>query len=286
VRRTDDFGAALRAFRERLTPRVAGIEPVRSESRRVPGLRRDELAQLAGVSEEHLKRLEQGRRHPSSGTVDALAKALRLDPGEHEQLSLLAGFATPYRRQIVGQDRSEAPFPARIPREITAPARRMLGLPNVPVCVCDASWTVLAGNHQWTYLLCKRDISGLYGSNVAWRLFTEMPTRVTRSGEYQSNFKASVVASLRSAVLRYPGDPQLRDLVADLRAVSEDFAARWSAPEPAGHHPDRVTVDHPDLGPLRLDKDVLLVEPGDLRVVVFTVPAAADRQEPVSTGSM
>jgi transcriptional regulator with XRE-family HTH domain len=275
--RTDGFGTTLRAYRERLSPQLAGIRPTSPAHRRVPGLRRDELARLAGVSEDHLKRLEQGRRRPSSGTVDALARALRLSHGEHERLSLLAGFAAP---------RTSAP--GRVPREITAPARRMLNrVPEVPVCVCDASWTVLEGNRHWTELVCGGDVPGPHARNVAWRLFTEQPTNLMRSAESLAGFKSSVAADLRSAVLRYPRDPRLRDLVADLRTASADFTALWSTADAGGYHPDRMTLDHQELGSVRMDKDVLAVEPGDLRVVVFTIPDQAYGQEAAaSTGSM
>jgi DNA-binding XRE family transcriptional regulator len=92
-----EFGALLRSFRDRLTPEMAGVRPTPPTNRRVPGLRRDELAGLAGVSEEHLRRLEQGRRRPSRLTVDALARALRLDRHGHARLAVLAGFAAPDR---------------------------------------------------------------------------------------------------------------------------------------------------------------------------------------------
>jgi len=96
--RDAEFGALLRAFRERLSPQTAGIGPAAPAARRVPGLRRDELARLAHVSEEHVRRLEQGRRRPSRAVVDALAEALRLDGHEHARLCVLAGFAAPAGR--------------------------------------------------------------------------------------------------------------------------------------------------------------------------------------------
>ncbi|MET9558676.1 helix-turn-helix transcriptional regulator [Streptomyces sp. NPDC006645] len=95
MRTNDDFGAALREYRARLKPETVGIRPASPATRRVPGLRRDELARLAGVSEEHLKRLEQGRRRPSRAVVDSLAEALRLDHAEYARLCLLVGFAVP-----------------------------------------------------------------------------------------------------------------------------------------------------------------------------------------------
>jgi transcriptional regulator with XRE-family HTH domain len=76
--RSEEFGGLLRTFRERLSPEMAGVRPTWPAARRVPGLRRDELADLASVSEEHLRRLEQGRRRPSRSVVDALA----VQPGD------------------------------------------------------------------------------------------------------------------------------------------------------------------------------------------------------------
>jgi transcriptional regulator with XRE-family HTH domain len=277
VGRDDDFGALLRTFRSRLRPDAAGIRPAPPAVRRVPGLRRDELARLSGVSTEHLTRLEQGRRHPSPSTVDALAGALRLSHDEHERLRLLAGFAAP-------QPGSRPS--AGVPHEITEPARRMLErLPEVPACVCDAAWTVLAGNRAWRAFGCRAasgDV-GRHGRNMAWRLFTGAPTNVLRSPEHLAGVKAAAVADLRLALRRYPTDTALHELVASLRATSPEFADRWDRADTAEYHPDQLIVEDPELGPIRLDKDVLRIEPGDLRVVVFTVPAdPPDRQEAFS----
>ena len=267
--RDDDFGLVLRAFRERLTPDVAGLPASPPATRRVPGLRRDELARLAGVSEEHLKRLEQGRRLPSVGTVDALARALRLDRDDHEQLRLAAGFAAPdsprtRRREL---DRG------RVPREITPAARRILErLTEVPTCLCDAAWNVLAGNGRWMAFNCGAATAHGRGRNMAWRTFTDAPSTVWRSPGHLAGFRAAVVADLRASARRYPADRELRDLVRDLRAVSAGFAHLWDAERPPPPHADQLTVRDPDLGCFTLDKDVLTVEPGDLRVVVFSAP--------------
>jgi len=275
----------LRRLRAGLKPEEAGIQPEPPAARRVPGLRRDELARLAGVSEEHLRRLEQGRRDPSKQMVDALARALRLGHEEHARLRLLAGFAAPDGRLPAQWTVPEAfqggpPLdvgacsPGRVPREITAPARRMLDrLTGVPVCVCDASWTVVAGNRPWTEARCGGDVPDRHGRNIAWRLFTGAPTNVMRSAEHLAGFKASVVADLRTAVRRYPADPQLGDLVADLCETSEEFARLWPVAVSGGYQPDRITIGYPDRGPVQMDRDVMTIEPGDLRVVVFTSAA-------------
>jgi transcriptional regulator with XRE-family HTH domain len=260
VRRDDDFGTALRTLRQRLTPGEAGVSASLPAVRRVPGLRRDELAHLVGVSEEHVKRLEQGRRRPSPGVVDAFARALRLTSAEHGQLRTLAGFAT-------------SPEPdGLVPREITETARRMLDrLTEIAVCVCDASWTVLAANELWHTDVCTVPDTPGRDRNVVWRAFTETGPSVFRAPERLAGFRATVVAELREAARRYPADAQLSSMVADLRAGSPEFAQLWDGPPLEGGHADRLRVPSPVHGHLDLDLDVLTVNPGDLRVVVYTM---------------
>ncbi len=163
-----------------------------------------------------------------------------------------------------------------MPSEVTPPAQRLLDRLDVPVCVCDAAWTVLEGNPLWDGLQCGGKVSGKYERNVAWRLFTNAPTAVVRSPEYLAAFKSTVVTGLRAATRRYPGDPRLHELIADLRASASDFPRWWTHAEP-GNHPDRLVVHHNGRDRDRtghqdlLDKDILIIEPGDLRVVVFTL---------------
>ncbi|MDP9796119.1 transcriptional regulator with XRE-family HTH domain [Catenuloplanes nepalensis] len=262
MRRDDDFGTALRTLRHRLTPREAGLPASLPAVRRVPGLRRDELAGIAGVSEEHLKRLEQGRRRPSPGVVDALARALRLGADEHARLRTLAGFAA-------------TPEPdGRVPREVTNTARRMLDrLTEVAVCVCDASWTVLAANDLWHTDVCTIPETPGRARNVVWRAFTEAGPSVFQDPERPDGFRGTVVAELRDTAHRYPADTELASMIADLRAGSPEFARLWDAPPATGGHADRLRVPSPVHGHLHLDLDVLTINPGDLRVVVYTATA-------------
>lgn len=229
--------------------------------RRVSGLRRDELASIAGVSEEHLKRLEQGRRRPSPDVIDALARALRLTTPEHDRLRMLAGFAA-------------APDPGGlVPREVTETARRMLNrLTEVAICVCDATWTVLAANKLWYTDVCEVPEAGR-GRNVVWRAFTETGPSVFEAPERLDGFRATVVGELRETAHRYPADAELASMIADLRARSPEFALLWDAPPTPGGHADRLRVPSPNHGHLYLDLDVLTLNPGDLRVVVYTAPA-------------
>lgn len=258
--RDDDFGTTLRALRERVTPERAGISPSLPRSRRAPGLRRDELAGRAGISEEHLKRIEQGRRRPSAGVVDGLATALRLSTGEHELLRTLAGFAAPARDAGL------------VPRTVTPAARRMLdGLTDVPACVCDATWGVLAGNDRWNAFDCPAGTATGRDRNMAWRVFTEAPTDVFRTPGHLAAFRTAMVAGLRDAAARYPTDPGLRSLIGELYARGGDFARLWDDdPAPAADDLDRLGVPDGTGGRTPFDKDVLTLTPGDLRVVIFT----------------
>jgi transcriptional regulator with XRE-family HTH domain len=255
-----EFGAALRGFRERRTPAEVGAAAALPATRRVPGLRRAELADLAGISEDHLKRLEQGRRRPSPAVVDALARALTLSTPDHARLRTSAGFAEPDA--------------GRMPREVTPAARRLLDrMTMVPACVCDASWTVLAGNQLWQAHDCGAGTAGGRDRNMAWRVFTGAPSNVHRPAESRARLEASLVAGLRSAARRYRQDAELTALIADLRAVSDRFAQLWSADlGEQADWVDEMSVRRPGTGEVRLDKDVVIVEPGDLRVVVFTEP--------------
>ena len=272
-----DFGTSLRAFREQQTPQSAGIPASLPSVRRTPGLRRDELAGRAGISEEHLKRLEQGRRRPSPGVVDALARALRLSAGEHARLRMLAGFAvpplSPEAEPPPDGDPLSHPQDGLVPREITPAARRMLDrLTEVAACLCDASWTVLGGNRRWNATRCPAGTARGRGRNMAWRIFTDAPTDVSRTDEHLASFRAALVTDLRTAARRYPADPELHALIADLRAHGGEFARLWDAAPAMAHDHDRLNVPDPEHGRADLDKDVLTLAPGDLRVVVFTTP--------------
>ena len=271
------FGESLRTFRERQTPQGTGIPASLPRVRRTPGLRRDELAARAGISEEHLRRLEQGRRRPSPAVVDALAGALRLSAGERARLRTLAGFAVLPLRPEAGPSPDGDPLPPApgglVPREVTPAARRMLDrLTEIAACICDASWTVLEGNRRWKANRCPAGAAHGRGRNMAWRTFTGAFTDVSRTGEHLASFRAALVTDLRTAARRYPADPQLHALIADLRVQGGEFSRLWDAAPDEAHGHDRLTVPDPQHGRVVLDKDVLTLASGDLRVVVFTTP--------------
>jgi transcriptional regulator with XRE-family HTH domain len=264
----DDLGATVRAWRERLTPGAAGLPA--GGARRTPGLRREELAALAGISVDYLVRLEQGRAVSPSGQVLAsLARALRLTPEERDHLYRQAGHAPPSRRTISAH--------------ITPGVQRMIDrLTDVPVGVYDAAWTLITWNSTWAALMGDQSAASARDRNLLWRHFTSQATpahrasRVVRGPEATAEFERSAVADLRMAAGRYPDDPSLRRLVTDLHRASTRFAELWSEHQVAPHHEDRKTINHPEVGPLTLDCDVLTVEGSDLRIIMFTADPASD----------
>ncbi len=257
-----ELGLALRGWRDRIAPASVGLPA--GGRRRAAGLRREELALLAGVSADYITRLEQGRAaSPSAQVLAALARALRLSEAERRHLFTLAGQPPP----AAGHIRSS----------LTPGLQRLLDqLDGTAVSVYDAAWTLVAWNPLWAALM--GDPSALRGRdrNVLWRHFTGQPGRVSHTREQEAAFESSAVADLRSMTACYPKDPSLRRLVADLRAASTRFAKLWDARAVGTHETDRKTVHHPDVGPLTLDCDVLTVHGSDLRVVAYTAAPGSD----------
>ena len=259
-----DLAACLRSWRDRLSPAEAGLPA--GGVRRAPGLRREEVAQLAGLSLDYLARLEQGRASsPSPSVLAPLARALRLTDAERDHLYRVAGHAPPA---------------GRISRHITPGVQRVLDrLADVPVLVVDAAWHVIAVNPLGAALL--GDLSGepLRRRNILWRHFTRAPSRIVRTPEEDASLEAEAVADLHEALGRYPEDPDLRALIADLREASPRFAELWEQRPVATRPPGRKTVEHPEVGRITLDCDHLTVTGSDLRLVVYTAPAGSPDAE-------
>uniref|UniRef100_UPI003F494E9D helix-turn-helix transcriptional regulator n=1 Tax=Nonomuraea bangladeshensis TaxID=404385 RepID=UPI003F494E9D len=260
-----EFGRAVRRWRDRVSPEVVGL-PVGGH-RRAAGLRREELALLAGISVDYLTRLEQGRAaNPSAQVVDALARALRLSPAERAHLFGLAGLAPP--------------GPRTVPAYITPSVQRLLDrMSGTPVAVYDASWTLLMANPPYAALM--GDPSGWRGDqrNAVWRQFLGPSTRVRHTPESRRALESALVADLRAAAARYPADQRLRRLVAELRAGSDRFAELWDSGAVGHHEAARKTIDHPHAGALTLDCDVLTVSGSDLRIMIYTAePGTVDAE--------
>jgi transcriptional regulator with XRE-family HTH domain len=254
----EELAACLRSWRERLTPAEAGL-PAGSH-RRVSGLRREEVAQLAGVSVDYLARLEQGRAHrPSPSVLAALARALRLSADERSHLFRLSGHAEP--------------GPGTIDRHITPSMQRLLDrLGDTPVMVVDAASEIVAANRLAIALIGDFSNASRRERTIAWRHFTGMPSRIVRTAAENAEAEEGTVAELHDALGRYPADEYLAALIEDLRRVSPRFAELWEQRPVARVPAKRKTFAHPEVGTITLDCDALTVDGGDLSVIVYTAP--------------
>lgn len=258
-----EMAAVLRRARERVHPADVGLPA--GARRRVSGLRREEVAQLAGISVDYVVRLEQGRGpHPSESVLTGLARALRLDDDERDTLFLLAGAARPLPGQIVSVVRPGV--------------QRMLErLSDLPVLVLDAKSDIIAWNPLAAALLGDFTRWPRGERNIAWQRFLGSPGRVSLTDEEAEATESQTVGSLRAATARYPDDADLRRLVARLRSGSRRFESLWHQGRSAQWRNHHKTIVHPELGPLHLDCDTLLVPDDDQAVVVYS--AAADTPE-------
>jgi transcriptional regulator with XRE-family HTH domain len=253
----DELAGCLRSWRDRLTPEAVGLPA--GERRRTPGLRREEVAQLAGLSVDYLARLEQGRAaSPSPSVLAPLARALRLTDDERAHLYRVAGQAPP--------------LAGHIDSHLTPGVQRVMDrLGDVPVVVIDAAYTVVASNRLAVALVGDSGRSGEpRDRNIAWRHFTGGASRFVRAAEERDRMSQEVVGDLRAALGRYPDDTGLRTLIGDLRAASPEFAALWEQRPVAVRAASRKTIDHPEIGLVTLDCDSLNVVGSDLRLIVYT----------------
>ena len=257
----------LRQRREDLRPADVGLPA--GGRRRTPGLRREEVARLAHMSVDYYTRLEQARGpHPSPRILDALTGALRLSPAERTHLFRLAG-ASP--TPPAGPVRQVRPYVANLLRRI----------PEAAAVVTDVTYDVIAFNPLADALLGNLSKE----ANLARRRFL-------RVGGYESSsaeeFGHIAVARLRAAADRYPRDEPLARLLAELRAGSTEFTEIWNTnPVRAPGHRTK-TITHPQLGPLRVNCDVLTIPDDDQQVVFITAdpgtPTAHALRHLVATG--
>jgi transcriptional regulator with XRE-family HTH domain len=266
---TETLGELLRVWRDRLSPADVGIAP--SLNRRAPGLRREELATLAGLSVDYVVRLEQDRaQHPSPQVVSALARALQLSTAERDHLFRSGGLLPP------ADGRVSSHIPPGVQRLVAR-------LSDNPLAVFTADWNLLTWNPLWSAV--QGDPSSMPASvrNLARAVFGDPRARdylrpsVSENGANQ--FEAALVSDLRTASMTYPADPGLRRLIRELRASSPSFEQHWRRAEVGHHTSDRKTISHPDVETITLDCDVLTVPGSDLRIIVFSAAATSPDAE-------
>jgi transcriptional regulator with XRE-family HTH domain len=254
----ENLSGFLRQARARVSPGDVGLPA--GTRRRVVGLRREEVAQLANISVDYLVRLEQGR---SSGVSDAvlasLARALQLSDDEQAHLFHLAG--------------SAPPRPGQIDSVVRASTMRVLDrLVDLPAMVLDAKGDMLAWNSLATALLGDFSAWEPPTRNIVWHRFLGEDTRVSSSAEESARTAAESVASLRAVAARYPDDVGLRRLIDQLRSGSPLFVELWDASRPQERRSSTKTVRHPELGTLVLDCDSLHLPDSDQRMIVYSAP--------------
>jgi transcriptional regulator with XRE-family HTH domain len=261
-----ELGRTLRTWRERLRPADLGLPA--GTRRRTPGLRREEVAQVAGISVDYLTRLEQGRGpHPSDAVLGALARALRLSTDERDHLFALGGVRPPAPGTI-----SAEPRPSLV--------RMMDRLTDLPVLLLNARLDVLAWNALAAALL--GDLSALppVERNAVWRAFLGSGNRVVADDAAERDrLDRALVSDLRGASGRYPDDPGLNRLITSLERGSERFARMWAERSVRVRHGDRKRIRHPQLGELTLDCDTLHDAVDDQMLLVYSAAPGTPEAE-------
>lgn len=248
----------LRRSRERLRPQEVGLAA--GPRRRTPGLRREEVSQLAGMSADYYMRLEQARSpQPSTQLLGALARALRLTADERDHLYVLAGHRPP-AGPFAG-DHIRPGLLYLLDRFHETPAQLIGDLGDV-----------LAQNAMAEYLFGCVCTVGEGDRNIVWRWFTDPFVREAYPDGEHAHYSRLHVADLRAAVARRGNDAAASALVRRLHDASPEFARLWERHEVAVRRTSRMRVLHPDIGAIEFDAEVLLTPAEDQRLIVFTPP--------------
>jgi len=248
-----ELGEFLRSRRERLTPEAVGLPP--GVRRRTPGLRREEVAQLAGIGVAWYIRLEQGQPvSPSTTTVDALARALRLNPVEAAHLRTLTRNAE--RRRFVRET-------------VPAALRQTVEALNLPAYVTGRRWDVLAWNSAAAEVFAFDRVPEA-DRNTLLLVLTNPKTRALFGDGWAAEARR-MVAQFRATHDLWPGDPAFTDLLARLRSGCPEFGAWWDTHDVRDATAGQKQLAHPRKGALALTYASFQAndDPG-LRLVIYT----------------
>jgi transcriptional regulator with XRE-family HTH domain len=259
-----EFGKFLKAMRSRLSPEDAGAGPT-SGARRVPGLRREEVARLAGVSTDYYVRLEQGRNiHPSRTVLDAVSRALRLDSSEHAHMVDLL-------ENCAGSAKSSAPAVQGV-----RPALRQLldAVGDVPAMVLGRRSDVLAGNRMAFLLFADFPALPAAERNLTrWLILDPAARDLFRDWK---TVAAEAAGALRVDVGRHPNDAQANQLVGELAVHSEHFRQWWAGHRVATRSAGSVRLHHPAVGDLELNfENLVLPDDPDQTLRVYSARAGS-----------
>lgn len=249
--RANPLGAYLRARREQVSPQQVGL-PV-SGGRRVPGLRREELAMLAGISADYYLRLERGRdRNPSAQVIEALARALQLD---RDHVSHLVALASAPSRAV--SDVSE-------PESVPDSALRLLDVLEQPAFIEDPYFTVLAANSSAQGLNPRL----VPGRNQIRDLFLNRDEQALHPDWERA--AACLTAGLRSSAGSHGSDPRFLQLTDELSRTSHQFRQLWARHDVRAQRGATVRLTHPQAGSLTLNREQLGINgTGGIKLVIL-----------------
>ncbi|MGW3046246.1 helix-turn-helix transcriptional regulator [Kitasatospora sp. NPDC001159] len=258
----DALADFLSRSRARLAPADVGLAP--GARRRTPGLRREEVAQLAGLSVDYYARLEQRRGpQPSPQLLAALARALRLSGDERDHLFHLAGHEPPRRHGVLTHVR---------PGLLLILDR----LHDTPAQVVSDLGDVLAHNAMAAAVFGDLAVLAPERRNLLLRWFTDPASRVLFPPEDHDALARAHVAGLRAVHAARPGDRRAAELLTELLATGEEFAAYWERHEVAVRRSGAKRVLHPVVGELELECEVLAAGGQDQLLLVHTAPPGSE----------
>lgn len=260
-----DLGKFLQARRARISPTDAGLPS--NGRRRVPGLRREELSLLAGVSVDYYTRLEQGRStDPSSQVLTSLARALNLDDITREHLFRLAAAD----QDLTGHDISD---------QVRPQLQTVLdSITTTPALIFGHRMNVLAANKLAQRLY--EEVTGELPANMARHFF--LHPRAEHDFPCLEHCRVDIVGQLRLTAAKYPNDTALIALVAELTGRSDEFLRLWKAAEVNRPYVGTTTYRHPESGVFTLHKERFVVDDGSgQELVVLTAPEQSAGYEQV-----
>ncbi|MFF4501830.1 helix-turn-helix transcriptional regulator [Streptomyces sp. NPDC001401] len=267
--RSTEIREFLRTRRARVTPEQAGLAP-HAGARRVPGLRREEVAQLAGVSVDYYVRLERGRvQGVSHAVLEAVARALQLDDTERAHLFDLA-------RPSETRVRRRQPLSPQRVRPVLYRALDSLGTPAI---VLGRRMDVLAANRLGYALFTDFQARPHRERNFARYVFLDETARALYA-DYWETAAGDCVATLHLYAGRHPDDPQLTELIGELSVQSDVFRRMWADHDVLAHATGTKRLHHPLVGELTLDYVVLAVEgdPDQNLTILTPEPASPSAQ--------
>ncbi|MFJ4862288.1 helix-turn-helix transcriptional regulator [Streptomyces sp. NPDC088748] len=254
--RNEELAQFLRAMRERLRPEQVGLAD--QGRRRTPGLRRQEVAQLAAVSVEWYIRLEQGRASaPGAAVLDGLARALRLSPAEHRHLHVIA--------------RGEAPVARPECLPVSESLRVLMdGMPLLPAYLVDFRFDVLAHNSAAAALFGEDFGSGV-ADNTARMLF--LSPRMREMQLDWARVARETVGNLRATLARHPDEPRLLEVIGELRSTVPEFALWWDDHTVRQRAHGTKRISHAAVGELTVHYDTLATLDGAGQSLIVLTPA-------------